>query len=182
MFYFFIQMFIAVLFKAVQIENNPNIHQVENRVFIQWNSYKNTKTPHIILISGHNRGESLKNYIKWGSQMEQMILFMWLRKNANRGSGRQTNRGEVGVFLYIYSFFSLDHMLHPNVSIVFRTGRCVTLNQGNRAILWWSWFLKPRKISNLDRPEAMLMESPETRPDWIIVYVTKFINSDLFLR
>lgn len=30
MFFFLIQMLIAVLFKAVQIENNPNIHQLEN--------------------------------------------------------------------------------------------------------------------------------------------------------
>lgn len=56
MFYFFIQMFIAVLFKAVQIENNPNIHQLENRVFIQWNSYKNTKkNPHNIDIRTQQR-------------------------------------------------------------------------------------------------------------------------------
>ena len=71
-------MLIAVLFKAVQIENNPNIHQLEstecsyNEIVIKIQK----KKTHKILISGHSRGESLKNYIKWESQMEQMILFM----------------------------------------------------------------------------------------------------------
>ena len=49
MLFFFIQMLIAVLFKAVQIENNPNIHHLENtecsynEIVIKYKKKKPTK-------------------------------------------------------------------------------------------------------------------------------------------
>ena len=66
-------MLIAVLFKVVQIENNPNIHHLENtecsynEIVIK---YKKKKSPQNIDIRTQQR------YIKWESQMEQMILFL----------------------------------------------------------------------------------------------------------
>ena len=50
-------MLIAVLFKVVQIENNPNIHHLENTE-CSYNEIviKYKKKAHKILISEHSRG------------------------------------------------------------------------------------------------------------------------------